>query len=224
MPLNRFFVEAPLIVGSHITLDKKEAHHLRVLRKKKGATVELINGEGILAHAEVGETLHITKVEEGAPPPPIILCQAIPRLNRLDTILEKCTEIGMQEVWLFPGERSEKKELTKNQLERTKHMLKAALKQCGRLHLPKLSLKPPIKKWDKLPGLTLYGDLKGKATFPQKLDPPIHFIIGPEAGFSPKEEEKLHTLGQGVHLNDAILRTDTAPLTALSILNYILLT
>ena len=223
MPQNRFFANNPLLIDSLIQLDEKEQHHLRVMRKQRQDHIEVINGKGILAKVQIfAHGLKVIAVEEETPPPHIILCQALPRMNRLDTILEKGTEIGMREVWLFPGERSEKKELSKNQLERTDHVLKAALKQCGRLHLPILKMMPPLAKWPELPGQLLYGALEGGKPLPAPKEP-IHFFIGPEAGFSPGEEKLLFEKGQAVSLNPAILRTDTAPLVALSLLNYLFL-
>lgn len=221
MPLNRFFVDDPLEEGSCISLEPKEEHHLRVMRCQKGEMVELINGKGVLATARLQKPLQIISKREEPLPPAIVLCQAICKPNRLDTILEKGTEIGMSEIWLFPGEKSEKKNVSANQLERATNIFIAALKQCGRLHLPKILIKPPLAKWQKLPGLTFYGDPEGKR-LPSEVSLPVHFIIGPEAGFSPHEKKVLQRLGQGIYLNPAVLRTDTAPLVALSLLNYFL--
>jgi len=221
MPKDRFFADDPLLLDSLIQLDEKEQHHLRVMRLRPKEQIEVINGKGCLAKAEIlSHGLKIVAVEMQSPPPEIILCQGLPRMNRLDTILEKGTEIGMSAVWLFPGDRSEKKELSKNQIERADHVLKAALKQCGRLHLPRLKIMPPLAKWPSIEGQILYGTLEeGKRLPPLKA--PIYFFIGPEAGFSDKEEKLLFERGLGVSLNPAVLRTDTAPLVALSLLNYL---
>ena len=221
MPHNRFFADDPLLSDSVIQLETKEQHHLRVMRNPQ--TVELINGKGRLATAKVlSHGLKILKVEEEKEPPAIILCQALPRMNRLDTILEKGTEIGMKEIWLFPGARSEKKSLSNNQLERIDHLLIAALKQCGRLYLPKFKLMPELSKWPAIEGQLLYGAVEGGQRLPP-LKEPTYFFVGPEAGFSPDEEKWLAQKAAAVSLNPAILRTDTAPLVALSLINYFLI-
>ena len=164
MPANRFFLDDPLEPNTVVHLDKQEMHHASVMRMREGQVAEIINGRGTLAHATYTKAgFHIDSVETADPHPAIILCQALPRMNRLDTILEKGTEIGMSEVWLFPGDRSEKKSLSPNQLKRAEHIFISAIKQCGRLHLPKLVLKPSLKDWSKPPGLTLFGKPSGHA-------------------------------------------------------------
>ncbi|MFN0064742.1 MAG: RsmE family RNA methyltransferase [Chlamydiales bacterium] len=232
MPANRFFLDHPLLQENRAHLQGTEAHHLtKVMRKSRGAIVELIDGHGKLATAEVLAVgrelveLKILSLTESEKPERRILCQAIPRLNRLETILEKGTELGMTELWLFPGELSEKTSLTKNQIERIHTLFVSALKQCGRLYLPLLELKPSLLEWKELPLQSFFGDIAPDAPpFPQKLrHEPILFCVGPEAGFTPKEEEKLRKLGaQGVALSHAILRTDTAPLVALSLIEFLI--
>ncbi|MCH9610872.1 MAG: Ribosomal RNA small subunit methyltransferase E [Chlamydiales bacterium] len=221
MPQNRFYVDTPLLVDSEVTLDEKEQRHLRVMRNPE--IVELINGKGQLATAKVlTHGLKILKVVEEKAPPTVTLAQALPRMNRLDTIVEKCTEIGMAELWLFPGDLSEKKSLSKNQQERVTHLLIAALKQSGRLHLPKVRFMPPLLQWKQVEGQLLYGALRGGKRM-EKLKAPLCFVIGPEAGFSENEERWLEQHGEGIILSDAILRTDTAPLVALALIHHFLI-
>ncbi len=234
MPENRFFSDTPLNELKSITLTDVELHHLaHVMRCKVGDSVELVNGKGVLARALV---LSISKREanleiisivrqEKLNSCPIILIQALPRPNRLDTILEKGTEIGMDEIWLFPGEKSERGLLNEHQLHRMQGVIISSMKQCGRLFSPKITLKPPIKKWDSsfLPHPAYFGDLSENA-------PPFSsckkgangccFIIGPESGFSEEEKKMLtHLKAEGVLLNPNILRTDTAALVALSLMS-----
>ena len=130
----------------------------------------------------------------------------------------------MTQLWLFPGEHSERKELTEHQLERAKAITVAAMKQCGRLWLPAIELKPKLAAWCGLDFTGLYGDVSPQAPGIRQVwervapSKGIVFWIGPESGFSAREEEKLKQLGaHGVKLHPNILRTDTAALVALSL-------
>jgi len=220
MPHDRFYVDTPFQQHEHVDL-KDETRHLKVMRIREGDEIELINGRNQLAHVVLRDatTTEIVSIEEKEPPFPIILCQAIPRLNRLDTIVEKCTELGMTELWLFPGKLSEKKNVP---LDRLKKITVAAMKQCGRFDLPKIEIKPPLPQWNKLPYPAYFGDLSEKAPpFLSVIEKKegICFFVGPEAGFTPEEETHLKTIAaQGVNLHPWILRTDTAPIVALSLI------
>ncbi|MCB1180396.1 MAG: 16S rRNA (uracil(1498)-N(3))-methyltransferase [Chlamydiia bacterium] len=234
MPDKRFYTHARLIEGSTILLNRGEHHHLvHVMRQKVGKDVEIVNGEGLLVLAKITK---ISKQEtslvvgsllqkEDQLKPPLIISQAIPRLNRLDTILEKGTELGMDEIWLFPGEKSERTTLSANQMERLEGIAIAAMKQCGRLHLPKIILKPPLLKQLSLPCPAYFGDTDRMAPrfsslFENNLNGTL-FYIGPEGGFSHSEKDHLQKLGAlGVSLHSNILRTDTASLVALSIMTH----
>ena len=229
MPAERYYIDIPLISDQEVTLPYPESHHLvKVMRTPTGKTVELINGHNQLAQATVLTAhkkiqLQITSVTtQDSPPHKIILCQALPRLNRLETIVEKGTELGMTALWLFPGDLSEKRELTDNQFQRVKTIAISAIKQCGRLDLPEIILKPPLSKWDPLPFPAYFGDTDPEAPrfFDQwKKSSDVCFFIGSESGFSKKELTHLqHLKAQGVRLHPNILRTDTAPLVALTII------
>lgn len=207
------------------------------MRKKAGDFVEIFNGKGELAQAEIEKVekrstqLFIHKVISEPPPSfRIIIAQAIPRFNRLDFITEKATELGMTDFWLFPGMLSEKKEISTAQKKRIDAIAVAACKQCGRLYLPNILFLPPLNHW-KIPRFPLfYGDLSPHA-IPfakewQKTKPTsgVVFCVGPEAGFAEKELKDLkHLKGHGVKLHSNILRTDTAPITALSLIGHWLL-
>lgn len=233
MPAERFFVDQDLVPDSKAEIAGKEHHHMvHVVRIRAGDAVELVNGRGQLATAEVIEAkknkaeVLITRVaSEKKPAYDVILAQAIPRHNRLDFIVEKGTELGMTRLWLFPAELSERKKLSAHQLERVRQIMIAATKQCGRLHLPEFAVKPPLSKWSRLPSPSLFGDIRPDAPgFWQMmrecdLKSGGAFFIGPESGFTDKELAALDQLGaRGVNINPNILRTDTAALTSLSLL------
>ncbi len=229
MPAHRFFLDSPFSQKT-ISLEGDEFHHLKnVMRARPGDLIEIVNGKGSLVHARLLEIqnnsalFEITqKIDEPPPSCPLILAQAFTRPALLDWIIEKGTELGADEFWLFPGDQSEKKELSPRQLERLHTLTLSALKQCGRLYLPALHLKPPLSHWDKPQGTLLFGSLLPHEQPLQKNYPsPVIIAIGPEKGFSSHEETllgtKLHATGVTLHRN--ILRAETAALCALSLLS-----
>ncbi len=220
MPHDRFYIDAPL--EKEALLEGEEFSHLtRVMRKKEGDMVELVNGKNVLATGTIkmiGKKQTSITVErlETIPPtlPPLTLVQALPKLAHLELILQKGTELGVSTFALYPSARSEKKELSKNQKERLHRILINAMKQCGRLDLPKLTWGFPSIKGD-----AYFGDLRSSApplSSVAKL--PATLIIGPEAGFTAEEVAHLDTLAKGVRLGPYTLRTETAALSGVAIL------
>lgn len=236
MPKERFYHPQQFHLNDSISIEGPECHHLAtVMRLKPGDRVELINGLGALAQAQIIElekkrgVLQIEQLQIGEKrKSKLILAQAIPKPNRLDFVIEKGTELGMDALWLFPGQLSEKKELTKNQLERLDHLAIAAMKQCGRLFLPEIALLPPLSKWPPQIDSLYYGSLDPHA--PLLIDRMKNhgtgtaiFCVGPESGFSKEEEAILKGLNAvGVKLNSNILRTETAAIAALAIMSHLL--
>jgi 16S rRNA (uracil1498-N3)-methyltransferase len=233
MPAERYYMDSDLIPSQLVSIEDREFHHLaHVMRAELGEAIELVNGQGTLAQGRVEQILKhqalIRILESSKTPkktPRIILAQAIPRINRLDFIVEKGTELGMNDLWLFPGQRSERKSLTEHQLERLKGLTIAAMKQSGTLFLPEISVMPPLKDWKNLEFTAYFGDLSPEAPpFLSTIrETPIRdglvFFIGPESGFTEDEEKKLKELDAiGVKLHSNILRTDTASLVALSLI------
>ncbi|HSW87284.1 MAG TPA: RsmE family RNA methyltransferase [Rhabdochlamydiaceae bacterium] len=232
MPAERYFVNNHLSDAETVFVEDQEFHHLcNVMRTKPGDRIEIVNGKWQLATGVVQKlgkksaSVSITSVETRFPEgkTPIILAQAIPRFNRLEFILEKATELNVSEIWLFPGEISEKEHFTPNQQNRMSQIAISAMKQCGRLDLPEIKLMPPLKEWKTFYPSSFFGDTRKEAPFlweistkPASEEPRIVFI-GPEKGFHPSEidllEKKIHAKGIKLHSN--ILRVDTASLAAL---------
>jgi len=238
MPAERFYYEFPLLPNQTVALKDQEFHHLvNVMRASTGDPIELIDGKGTLANASIEAihkhqaVLYVHKVRAAAPPSlKIILAQAMPRMPRIDFILEKGTELGMTDLWLFPGERSERKILTDHQMHRMQTIMISAIKQSGRLYLPVIQLKPKLLEWSFSPMPFYYGDVAPEAlpliqVFDKNnLSKEVIFCVGPESGFSEEETLQLHSLGgKGVKLNEFTLRTDTAALCALSLICNLLL-
>lgn len=234
MPAERYYIDSPLEQHQQATIEGSELHHLRVMRASVGDTVELVNGRGALATGTIQQmakhhaSLVIQEVTHSPKPSfEIILAQAMPRLNRLDFVLEKGTELGMTQLWLFPGANSERKSLNDNQLAHLRAITVAAMKQCGRLHLPFISILNPLADWSTPTYPLFFGDLDPQAPLfsqawqQQKPTSGAIFVTGPESGFSTAEISRLKALsGIGVKLHPNILRTDTASIVALSLITH----
>lgn len=221
----RFYVDLDQF-EDYFLLTGSEFHHFsRVMRIRSGEEVELINGRGILAHAHVEEVgkeaarlLILESIEESPPSPALFLGIALFRLNRLEWLIEKGTELGATGFYLFPAERSEQQKLSYHQLLRLRHLAVAAMKQCRRLYLPEITFCSSLSDLLNVDGQILFGDLGPKA-LPIKsitLSEQILFVTGPEGGFSQNEFSLLKKQGaQAIKLHENTLRAETAPLAAL---------
>lgn len=218
MPHDRFFIDASL--EGTLTLEGEEFLHLsRVMRKKEGDTVELVNGKHTLALAKITQLekrcahLQVTSSETKEPLlPPLKLIQALPKMSHLELIIQKGTELGVSHFYLYYSALSEQKELTDNQKRRLHIMMVGAMKQCGRLDLPSIEWGfPPLE------GDVYFGDLSSKTPL-SGATLPATFIVGPEKGFTDEETQELHTKGKGVSLSPYTLRAETAAIAAVSIL------
>lgn len=230
----RYYYPETLQNGIQFSLEGTEYHHLaNVMRVKEGEKVGVVNGKGDYAEAVVIdlqkkkgvlEVLFVQHEEKSLKE--FVLAQAIPRINRLDFIVEKATELGMTQLWLFPGENSERKELSSSQSDRIVNICISAMKQCGRLYLPQIVVFPAITKWQPFAMPLYFGDVHSEAPSFQSLllqtnDSSGIFCTGPESGFSEQEELFLRSLGaKGVKLHANILRTDTASISALTLMTH----
>lgn len=236
MPKDRYYTNFDLKIDEIVSIQDKEASHmLYIMRKKQDDIVEIINGHGKLAEAKIVNTskqkvdLKILKVSQESPKKKkLILVQSLIKQDRLELLLEKCTELGVDEFWIINLKNSIKLELSKNRLDRFQNILIAAIKQSGRLFLPKIVLLNSLKDLTKAKGQIFYGSthkdsIKLKDALQQN-DNNIFMIIGPEAGFSKDEEEyfKENLKAQGINLNENILRAETAAITSIAIISHLL--
>ncbi|MEX0739186.1 MAG: 16S rRNA (uracil(1498)-N(3))-methyltransferase [Pseudohongiella sp.] len=231
MRLSRLYTEQPLLPGAIIELDGDQAHYLgKVLRAKPGQQFALFNansGEYIaevmgvskrsvqlqLADAQerVAETLLPTHIGLG-----------LSRGERMDYAIQKATELGVSVLSPLFTEHSEVKLSHERADKRVAHWHKVAIsaaEQCGRCTVPVINNPLSISDWlaQVPPGQGFLLDHTGEAGFTGACPEQIHLLIGPEGGISP--EEKSAALRQGftpVRLGPRILRTETAPVVALT--------
>ncbi len=237
MPEYRFFINDPLREDARIAPDPMEFHHMiRVMRVKEGEQIEVINGQGILAYAIVETVekkrafLRIVKRTDSSPSPSLQIGIALLQGSRYETFFEKGTELGITSFLLFPGDRSKKKAISDSLQQRFMQIAISALKQSGNLYLPKLQIMPPLHQWKTFPNPTFFGDFSDETPIFEQLffasqssEQPAAplFLVGPESGFSQREETLLRNKGAlPVRLHTHILRSETAALMAASLMSH----
>lgn len=225
MPANRFYFDVDLNADK-LTLQGDELKHLKVMRLREKDPIEIINGKGMLAKANIlflsskELEVEITSLKiEKKNQRNISLAQAYPKTTKLELIIEKGTELGAEVFYLFPSDLSENP-LKQNKLDRLHTIMICAMKQCGRLYLPEIIEIPSLDAFKNIEGNLFFGDVTDSCPFfSEHLKNDAIFFIGPEKGFSNKEvlylKEELKA--KGVKLNNNILRTETAGLCAISI-------
>lgn len=229
MPQNRYYYSGNLQPGHTIILKEDEFHYLNnVMRTKVGETVEVINGQGSLAIAEVSKIFgkeaclalgDVTTQEK--PELTLNLALAFLKPAHLEYAIEKGCEVGVSNFILFAASRSEKKAVSEQYLKRLQTIILSATKQCGRLFLPGLTVHNSLQ--DCLEGLVLFGDLEATVHITkQPLESIVTLVIGPESGFTPQERKLLLDQGaKGVLLHKNTLRAETAAVVGAALINSI---
>ena len=237
----RFYVPDPHIENELLKIEGSEVRHIRrVLRLRRGDDMVVFDGlakeyEGIIV--DEGPTSVVIKVRNIFPskkesPLEITLAQSLLKGEKMDNLIQKATELGVKEIIPFFSSRSipllEKSKRLKR-YHRWERITIEASKQCGRGAIPKivplqdyyemLSMVSPeslcLILWEregkKLKDVLQRSEEKRK----------VFCIVGPEGGFSQEEVEKAKSAGfMTVTLGDRILRTETASLCFLSILQF----
>jgi len=216
---------------------------IRVLRKKSQDEIDLFDGagrrfRGLLTEFRPDELLVQGRILKSLPvqnrPYVIRLLQGLPRGSKFDFVIEKSCELGVDEIIPFFSEKNPI-ELTGPKVEakvsRWQKLCEAASKQSQRSLLPRV--EPPVALNQLgsvlsggmtlafLPAADPAGLKKALEKARQMNKGTINLVVGPESGFSDGEVQWLESNGAlSVSLGDLTLRTETAGLAALSIVNY----
>lgn len=239
--MRRFFVER-IQEPQLVCIEGADAHHIgKVLRLKPGDHIVVVTADGteydvVLAAIKTGMvTGSIVERRESSAEPALkaVLVQGMPKGDKLELIIQKCTELGIAELWPVHTERSIVR-LTgakaEERRERWQRIAREAAKQCQRQHVP---LVQGLQSWqdalqnlpDDCQGILLWESENTnylQATLSGMTNArPVYIFVGPEGGLTEHEVRLAQTKGVcAVTLGPRILRTETAGMAALAIIMY----
>jgi len=231
----RVFVHAPLATGQRLVLEGEAAAHLgRVLRVRAGEDVVLFDGSGPEFAATVAAaTRRAVELAVGArreadreSPLELVLLQGVCRNERMDWVVRKATELGVTAIRPVQAARSTVKLAPARVAARIEHWRAVAISACeqsGRNTLP--DILPPLPVAGALSahagaaGVLLDPEAAGGPESLASPRGPLCLLVGPEGGLDGHERAAARAAGYvAVRLGPRILRTETAALTGLTLL------
>ncbi len=234
-----FFVEKENLMGDTVKIDGADYNHIKnVLRMKEGEQF-LISFDGWSSLCELSRfesDYIIAKIieenfQDTSLPIEIYLFQGLPKSDKLELVIQKAVELGVTKIIPVQMERCIAKiegNKIKQKTERFNAIAESSAKQSKRTVIPKV--KEPLSFKDALQmakGLDILlvpyeneqGILSTKHALSQiKKGDKVGVLIGPEGGFSQSEIDLAREIGLSISLGKRILRTETASITALSML------
>lgn len=243
--MSHFFVNSSQIMENILTIVGDDVNHMKnVLRMRSGEAFTAADENGIFYHCEIDSldkqqvTANILNKEQGGSElsSKIYLFQGLPKSDKMELIIQKAVELGAFEIIPVATKRAivkldAKKEASK--LKRWQAIAEGAAKQSGRMLIPQIS---EVKTFGEALEMARKLDvnvipyecargMEGTREIFSGIKPgmSVGIFIGPEGGWEESEVEKAKELDvKPVTLGRRILRTETAGLTTLSILMYLL--
>lgn len=237
----RLFVTAPLRAGPAFALDAAAARHAQVLRLQPGDALTLFDGHGgewtarIEAMTRQGVEAHVLEHHalERELAAHVALALAMPAGDRMDTFVEKATELGAAAIQPLVCERSVLRLAGERAAKRQAHwqaIAVAACEQCGRNRVPHVHTPQPLTHWLATLAAPAGGEQRrllgwrdaqpwAPTSGAARIVTRIVTLSGPEGGLTVDEEALAVTRGfVPFSLGPRVLRADTAPLAALAAL------
>jgi 16S rRNA (uracil1498-N3)-methyltransferase len=237
MRIPRIYIDQTLAITESVLLNESVSHYLsKVLRMQEGRELIVFNGQGGEYSAQIKEvgkkqvSIQVNQFTEDNRQSSLELHLAIgvSRGERMDWVLQKATELGITRIIPLITERTEVKIKGEKQDKKMQHwqqIIVSSCEQCQRNLLPLLQEPQLIDDWLK----TVSTDYRfvlhhrnhqslSKSTTPKS----VTLLIGPEGGLSEEEiilaeNEKF----QSLRLGPRVLRTETAPVAAISLVQYL---
>lgn len=224
------------LVNNKFNLNNDDIYHItRVMRMKTNDKIEVVyNNEVYICNLFFNNNeieISIVEKKENNKNYNIEKILIIPLLkeNKMDLILQKSTELGVNKIIPVIMERSiikleKDKEIKK--LERWNKICKEASEQSKRVDIPVITEVKNLKELENLDGVKIVCSTKEKENTIKKYLKEntinkINIVIGPEGGISPKEEDYLNSIGfESISLGENIMRVETVPMFILSVLTY----
>lgn len=239
----RFYVDETAICGDLVVIEGSDVNHIRnVLRMKQGDRVIVNSGLGTDYYCIIREVFSEQielQIESSKPcnaelPVKLVLFQALPKLDKMELIIQKAVELGAYEIVPVVTKRcvvklDEKK--SEKKLARWQSIAEAAAKQSARGIIPQvrqpLKFKEAVKYAGDLEYLMIPFEHAEGMVYSRQImkeaakTKSVGIFIGPEGGFEDEEIEYAKEAGARViSLGNRILRTETAGITVLSILMF----
>ncbi|ENZ76411.1 MULTISPECIES: 16S rRNA (uracil(1498)-N(3))-methyltransferase [Ralstonia] len=246
MGLPRFFVDTPLAPNTTVTLDESVTRHIHVLRLAAGDDICLFDGSGYEFRARldaINKRDATASLVDATQPDTearyaITLAQGIAGGDKMDWLIEKAVELGVNAVAPLQTERGVVRLSGERAVKRVQHwqaLVQAACEQCGRARVPVVAPVATLREWlataksTDAPRVLLSP--RGAQSLTQWavqsrtriVGSGIVLLIGPEGGLSPDEEALAESAGfLPLTLGRRILRTESAALVAVSALHAVL--
>lgn len=230
----RFYIDAPLAVDTQLELTALVFHHwVKVLRAQVGDHATLFNGQGGEYHArltEINKKTAMVQIESHlsdnrTPAFRSVLGQVMSKGDRMDYAIQKATELGVYQIQLLTSERCEmrlKYERDQKKIDHWQAIAIAACEQSGLNIIPEVLAPLSLSEWlaSELPESRLVlAPNKTQHNVLDAVGTEIALLIGPEGGLSDAEIESANAVGfKNWCIGERVLRTETAPVVALSIL------
>jgi 16S rRNA (uracil1498-N3)-methyltransferase len=235
MRIPRIFIDVPLDENQTLELPKETSHYLtRVLRLPVDAQLRVFNGLGGEYPAQIHEaSKNSVQIKTGnlhsadnSSPLHIHLGISLSKGERMDFVIQKATELGVAEISLLNSERTEvrlKGDRVEKRVEHWRKVSISACEQCGSNRVPVIHPPVTLSNWlDKRDEpIKLIMQPGTNQPFQQNKPATVALLVGPEGGFSDLEIQAANNAGfDSISLGPRILRTETAPLVAISILQH----
>ena len=237
----RIHIPQALSAGLALSLPDGAARHVQVLRLQPGAALTLFDGRGgqwsaeVLAMGRKSVTARVLahQAADCELARPITLAVGMPANERMDTLVEKATELGVARIVPLVCERSVLRVAGERADRKASHwqaIAVAACEQSGRNRVPVVVAPLALRDWLAQDAAQTAPGLRGVLSFAAGARPlrallaatvdgtlPLTLLSGPEGGFSAAELASAHSLGfVPITLGARTLRADTAPLAALA--------
>jgi len=233
--MQRYFCEK--LENNKFILKKDDIYHIiHVMRMKTNDLIEVIYKKELYICSlniikDLVEAIIVEKQEtkEKCDVEKVLIIPLL-KENKMDLILQKATELGVNKIIPVIMERSIIKleqEKKQKKLDRWNKICKEASEQSKRLTIPIITEIKTLVELKNIEGLKIVCSTKEKENNIKKfLDRNINYtkiniVIGPEGGISPKEEDYLNSIGfNSISLGNNIMRVETVPIFILSVINY----
>ena len=213
-------------------LDKSQSHYLtKVMRVKEKDVFSLFNKDGEWQAKILGITKGIVifettkQLRQKENTKDLWLAFSPIKSNYQNFMIQKATELGVTKFLPIIFDRTVVREINKERLEK---IVIEASEQSNRINVPLIESAQNLDNFLKMSSMDLiFTDLNSdnkKIDSTKLTDKPICIIIGPEGDFSETEREKILSFKgvQAVKINENILRSETAVISTISILNYVI--